>query len=77
MDRYSNKKDTEICAVKIHILSRTIIIITDYRSPTVNTAYILKNLKAAPNQVYNNTVDIICVEILILIILTITGISKL
>jgi len=77
MDRYSNKKDIEICAVKIHILSRTIIIITDYRSPTVNTAYILNNLKAALNQVYNNTVDIICVEILILIILTITGISKL
>ena len=45
--------------MKIRILSCNIIIITDYRSPTVNTAYILKNLKAAPNQVYNNTVDII------------------
>jgi len=45
--------------VKIRILSCNIIIITDYRSPTVNTAYILNNLKAALNQVYNNTVDII------------------
>jgi len=59
MDRCSNKKDIEICAVKIHILSDSIIIITVYRSPTVNTAYILNNLKAALNQVYNNTVDII------------------
>jgi len=45
--------------VKLHILSRTIIIITVYRSPTVNIAYILNNLKAALNQVYNNNVDII------------------
>jgi len=59
MDRCSKKKDIEICAVKIHILSGSIIIITVYRSPTVNTAYILNNLKAALNQVYNNTVDII------------------
>ena len=59
MDRYSNEKDIEICAVKLHILSCTIIIITVYRSPNVNVAYILNNLKAALNQVYNNTVDII------------------
>jgi len=45
--------------VKLHILSRTIIIITVYRSPTGNIAYFLSNLEAALNQVYNNTVDII------------------
>ena len=59
MDRYSNIKDIKICAVKLHILSRTIIIKTVYRSPTVNIAYVLNNLKASLNQVYNNTVDII------------------
>jgi len=59
MDRYCNKKVIEICAVKLHILSCTIIIKTVYRSPTVNIAYILNNLKAALNQLYNNTVDII------------------
>jgi hypothetical protein len=59
MDRYSKKKEIEICAVKLHILSHTIIIITVYRSPTLNIAYILNNLKAALNQVYKNTVDII------------------
>jgi hypothetical protein len=60
VDRYSNKKDIEICAVKLHSLSHTIIIITVYRSPTGNIAYFLNNLEAAPNQVYNNTVDILC-----------------
>jgi len=59
MDRYSNEKDIEICAVKLHILSHTIVIITVYRSPTGNIAYFLNNLEAALNQVYSNTVDII------------------
>jgi len=57
MARYSNEKYIEICAVKLHILSCTIIIITVYRSPTGNIAYFLNNLEAALNQVYNNTVD--------------------
>jgi hypothetical protein len=59
MDKYSNVKDIEICAVKLHVLSRTIIIITVYRSPTGNIAYYLNNLEAALNRVYNNTDDII------------------
>jgi len=59
MDRYSNEKDIEICAVKLHVLSHTIIIITFYRYPTGNIAYFLNNLEAALTQVYNNTVDII------------------
>jgi len=59
MERYSNEKDTEICAVKLHILSRTIIIITVYRSPTGNIAYFLNNLEATLNHTYNNSVDII------------------
>ena len=49
MDRYSNEKDIEICAVKLHILSRTIVIITVYRSPTGNIAYFRDNLETALN----------------------------
>jgi hypothetical protein len=59
MDRYSNEKDIEICAVKLHILSHTIIIITVCRSPAGNIAYFRNNLEATLNQVYNNTFDII------------------
>ena len=58
MDRYSNGKEIEICAAKLHIVSRTIIIITVYRSPTGNIAYFLNNLEATLNELYNNTVDI-------------------
>ena len=58
MDRYSNEKDIEICAVKLHI-SCTIIIVTVYRSPTGNIDYFLNNLEEALNHIYNNTVDII------------------
>ena len=43
----------------LHILSCTIVIITVYRSPSGNIAYFLNNLKAALNQIYSNTVDII------------------
>ena len=49
MDRYSIEKDIEICAVKLHISSRTIVIITVYRSPTGNIACFLDNLEAALN----------------------------
>ena len=45
MDRHSNEKDIEICAVKIHISSRTIVIISVYRSPTGNISYFLDNLE--------------------------------
>jgi hypothetical protein len=70
MDRYSNKNDIEISAVKLHILSLSIIK-TVYRSPTVNIAYVLNNLEAALNQAYNNTVDIIlCVSFNILLMIT-------
>jgi hypothetical protein len=69
MDRYSNEKDMEICAVKLNILSHTILIITVYRSPTGNMAYFFKSLEAALNQY--------CVEILILITTVITRIRKL
>jgi len=59
MDRYSSEKDIEICALKLHILSHIIIIITVYRSQTGNIAYFLNNVEAALNQVYNNAVDIV------------------
>jgi len=76
MDKYSNEKDIEICAVKLHISLRTIIIATVYRSPTGNIDYFLNNLEDALNRIYNYTVDIIFVGILILITLMITRISK-
>jgi hypothetical protein len=51
MDRYSYEKDTEICAVKLHILSCTVVTITVHRSQTDNITYFLDNLEAALNQI--------------------------
>jgi hypothetical protein len=50
---FRHEKDIEICAVKLHILSHTINIITVYRSPTNNIAYFVNNLEAALNQGYS------------------------
>ena len=49
MDRYSNEKNIEICAVKLNISLRTIIIVTVCRSPTGNRDYFLNNLEEALN----------------------------
>ena len=59
MNKYSIENDIEICAVKFHISSCTIVIITVYRFPTGNIAYFLNNLEAALNQIYSNTVTIV------------------
>ena len=49
MDGYAKEQDIEICAVKLHISSRTVVIITVYRSPAGNIACFLNNLEAALN----------------------------
>jgi hypothetical protein len=59
MNRYSIEENVEICAVKLHILSHTIVIITVHRSPTGTIQNFLNNLEAALNQIYNNTIDIL------------------
>jgi len=59
MDRYSNEKDIEMCAIKLHISLHTIIIVTVYRFPAGDTDYFLNNLEEALNHIYNNTVNII------------------
>jgi hypothetical protein len=62
MDRYSNENNIDICAVKLHISLRSIIIVTVCRSPTGNIDYFLNNPEEALNHIYNNTVDIILCE---------------
>ena len=59
MDRYSDEKDIETCAIKLYISLRTVIIVTAYRSPAGDTDCFLNNLEEALSHIYNNTVDII------------------
>jgi len=51
--------DIEICAIKIHITSCAIVIVTVYRSPTGDVTYFLNTLEAVVDQLYNNTLNII------------------
>jgi hypothetical protein len=41
LDQYNKEKDLEICALKLHILSNSFIIICIYRSQTGNFSYFL------------------------------------
>ena len=59
MNKFSKEKDIEICAVKIHAPSSSIIVLTVYRSPTGDIAYFLNVLEAALNQLYNNITTLI------------------
>jgi hypothetical protein len=59
IDRHSNEKDIEICAIKLNILSCTINIMMVYRSPMGNVTYFLSNLETALNQIYTVIILII------------------
>jgi len=59
MDKYSKQKDIEICAIKIHTPSGTIVVLTAYRSPTGDVTHFLNTLETAIDQLYNNTTNII------------------
>jgi len=45
LNRSCKEKDLEICAVKLHLLSCEICIITIYRSPSRNFQYFIDNLE--------------------------------
>jgi hypothetical protein len=49
----------EICAVKLHLLSCEICIVTIYRSPTGDFQYFIDNLKKILSMIYSNTMKII------------------
>lgn len=49
----------EVCAVKVHLLSYVICIITVYRSPSGNFQHFLLNLEKILSRIYTNTIEII------------------
>jgi hypothetical protein len=59
MNRYSKEKDIEICAVKLHFSSHTVVIVSVYGSPAGRFSYFLNNLEIALNPIYDNSIDII------------------
>jgi hypothetical protein len=59
LNKYSKEKDLEICTVKLHISSHTIVVIAIYRMPSGNFACFLDSLESILNWVYNNSINII------------------
>ena len=53
------EKDLEICAVKSHLPSHEICVITIYRSPSGNYQYFIDKVETILNMIYSNSVEII------------------
>ena len=58
-NEFCKEKDLEICAVKLHLPSYEIYIITIYRSPSGNFQYFIDNLEKELSKIYTNTIEII------------------
>jgi exonuclease III len=59
LDQYNKEKEFEICALKLHILSNSFILICTYRSPTGNFPYFLNQLELILNKIYKISTEII------------------
>jgi len=59
LNNFCKEKDLEICAVKLHLLSYEVCIITVYRSPSRNFQYFIDNLEKHLSMIRSNTTEII------------------
>jgi exonuclease III len=58
-DKLNKEKDLEMCAVKVHLVTKNMVIISIYRSPVGDFKFFLSNLEILLNSIYSNTIDII------------------
>jgi exonuclease III len=63
LNEFCKEKDLEMYAVKLHLPSHEIRIITIYRSPSRNFQYFIDNLEKVLSKIYTNTNEIICGDI--------------
>jgi len=59
LNEFCEEKDLELCAVKLHLLSYEICIITIYGSLSGNFQYFIDNLEKILSMIYSNTIQII------------------
>jgi hypothetical protein len=59
LNRFCKEKDLEVCAVKLHLPSCEICIITIYRSASGNFQYFIDNLEKILSMIYSNNTEII------------------
>jgi hypothetical protein len=58
-DKLRKDKDLEICAVKLHLSTINIVMISIYMSLTGEFQYFLYNMESVLNTSYSNTAEII------------------
>ena len=56
LSKFRKEKDLEICALKLHLLSCEICLITIYRSPTGDFQYFMDNLDQILGSIYNTNI---------------------
>ena len=59
LDKHNKEKDSEICAINIHLSSRRLTVICLYRSPTGNFNYFLKQLELVLNKLHKASSELI------------------
>jgi exonuclease III len=59
LDKFCKEKDLDICAVKLHLSSFKVCIITIYRSPSGNFQYFIDNLEKILSMICSNSTEII------------------
>jgi len=61
LEQFSKEQDLEVCALRISLLQKSLIIICIYRSPTGNFKYFINQLEAIINKIYKaETYIIVC-----------------
>jgi len=71
IDKYSEERDIEICAIRVYTPACQIVVVTVCRSPTGDITNFLNILETALDKLYKNTTNLIYVVTLISIILVI------
>jgi len=59
MDKYSEERDIEICAIRVYTPSCQTVVVTVYRSPTGDITNFLNTLETAIDKLYNNATNLI------------------
>ena len=59
MDKYSEERDDEICAIRVYTPSCQTMVMTVYRSPTGDITNFLNTLETTIDKLYNNTTNLI------------------
>ena len=59
LDQYIREKELEVCALKLQVLSKSIVVICIYRSPSGDFTYFLNQLEFILNKLFKLSTNIV------------------